>query len=434
MPHAKLTPALLLIGLAAAAPASAETWLHCGATLDVDAGRLTGERTLVISDDRIQRIERGLQDAPDGTEVIDLSALTCLPGLMDMHTHLTSESSPTRYADRFTDNEADVALQSVEYARETLAAGFTTVRDLGDAYNASIALRDAIDRDVIAGPRIFTSGKSLATTGGHADPTNGWRADLMGSPGPAEGVLNGPDQAREAVRQRYKDGADLIKVTITGGVLSVARSGMNPQFRPEEIEAVIETARDYGMHVAAHAHGAEGMKRAIRAGIHSIEHGTYMDDEVIELMLEHGTWYVPTISAGKFVAEKAEIDGYYPELVRPKAATIGPLMQDTFARAHRAGVRIAFGTDCGVCYHGDNAMEFQFMVEAGMSAADALRAATLNAAELLGVEDEAGRLQAGYWADIVAVAGNPLEDVATLMDMRFVMKAGRVYLPGRAVR
>lgn len=430
-------------GLLAGLPADAlhaETWLRCGATVDVEAGTLTDARTLVVVDGRIDRIERGhpaapdAPDAPDAQEIIDLTGLTCLPGLMDMHTHLTSESSPSRYADRFTDDAADVALQSVEYARETLTAGFTTVRDLGDSYNASIALRDAIDRGVVPGPRIYTSGKSLATTGGHADPTNGWRADLMGAPAPRDGVLNGPAEAREAVRQRYKDGADLIKVTITGGVLSVARSGMNPQFRPDEIEAVIETAADYDMHVAAHAHGAEGMKRAIRAGIHSIEHGTYMDDEVIELMIENGTWFVPTISAGKFVAEKAEVDGYYPEVVRPKAATIGPLMQDTFGRAHAAGVRIAFGTDCGVCYHGDNAQEFGFMVEAGMSPADALRSATLNAAELLGVEDRAGRLAPGYWADVVAVEGNPLEDVSLLTDIRFVMKDGTVFVPVSAAR
>lgn len=425
---------LLSLLLVSTGPAMAETWLRCGATVDVVAGETTGAKTVVVVGEAIDRIVSGHPDAPDGVETIDLTGLTCLPGLMDMHTHLTSESSPTRYADRFTENEADVALQSVEYARETLAAGFTTVRDLGDSYNASIALRDAIDRDVIPGPRIYTSGKSLATTGGHADPTNGWRADLMGSPGPREGVLNGVAEAREAVRQRYKDGADLIKVTITGGVLSVAKSGMNPQFTTDEIEAVIETAADYEMHVAAHAHGAEGMKRAIRAGIHSIEHGTFMDEEVMELMVENGTWYVPTISAGRFVADKAEIDGYYPELVRPKAALIGPLIQETFARAHAAGVRIAFGTDCGVCYHGDNAAEFGFMVEAGMSPADALRSATLNTAALLGVEDEAGRLADGYWADIIAVPGDPLESVDALMDVRFVMKAGRVYVPGRAVR
>ncbi|MDX1625161.1 MAG: amidohydrolase family protein [Wenzhouxiangellaceae bacterium] len=406
----------------------AQTWLRCADSVDIVAGETTGPVTLVVAEGRIERVVDGHPEPGEADDVVELEGLTCLPGLMDMHTHLTSESSPTRYADRFTENEADVALQSTEYARKTLEAGFTTVRDVGDQYNASIALRDAIDEGIVPGPRVYTSGKSLATTGGHADPTNGWRADLMGTPGPREGVLNGVAAAREAVRQRYKDGADLIKITVTGGVLSVAKNGMNPQFRPDEVEAVIETARDYGMHVAAHAHGAEGMKRAIRAGIHSIEHGTMMDDEVIDLMIEHGTWYVPTISAGKFVAEKAEVEGYYPDLVRPKARQIGPMIQDAFERAHAAGVRIAFGTDCGVCYHGTNAQEFGYMVEAGMAPADALRAATVHAAELLGVRDEAGTLETGRWADIIAVSGNPLEDVGVLTDVRFVMKGGEIHV------
>jgi imidazolonepropionase-like amidohydrolase len=301
------------------------------------------------------------------------------------------------------------------------------VRDVGDSFNVSIALRDAIAAGRVPGPRIYTSGKSLATTGGHADPTNGWRADLMGKPGPREGVLNGVAEAREAVRQRYKDGADLIKITATGGVLSVAQSGLAPQFRSDELEAVIETARDYDMHVAAHAHGREGMKRAIRAGIHSIEHGTMMNDEIFELMKEYGTWYVPTIMAGKFVAEKAEIDGYYPDLVRPKARMIGPMIQDTFERAWRAGVAIAFGTDSGVSMHGDNAMEFVYMTEVGMPPAEAIRSATRNTAELLGIADEAGELAADRWADIIAVRGNPLDDVTVLQQVDFVMKSGAVF-------
>ena len=320
-----------------------------------------------------------------------------------------------------------MALEATVYARRTLEAGFTTVRDLGDSFNASIALRDAIDAGHVVGPRIYTSGKALATTGGHADPTNGWRSDLMGAPTPREGVLNGVAEAREAVRQRYKDGADLIKITITGGVLSVAKSGIAPQFRPDEVQAVIETADDYGMHVAAHAHGREGMIRAINAGIDSIEHGTMMDDEVMALMKEQGTWYVPTISAGKFVAEKAEIDDYFPPLVRPKARTIGPMIQDTFERAWKAGVKIAFGTDSGVSPHGDNAMEFIYMVETGMSPAEAIRAATANSAELLGISDQAGALGDGMWADVIAVSGNPLDDVSVLGNVAFVMKAGQIY-------
>lgn len=416
---------ILLLGLATTA--GAETWVRCGDSVDVAEGALTGPVTLVVVDDRIERVADGHPEAQTDTAIVDLTGLTCLPGLMDMHTHITSQSSPSSYSKTFTRNEADVALEATVYARRTLEAGFTTVRDLGDSFNASIALRNAIDAGHVVGPRIFTSGKALATTGGHADPTNGWRADLMGAPTPREGVLNGVAEAREAVRQRYKDGADLIKITITGGVLSVARSGIAPQFRPDEVQAVIETADDYGMHVAAHAHGKEGMIRAIDAGIGSIEHGTMMDDEVIALMKERGTWYVPTISAGKFVAEKAEIDDYFPALVQPKARTIGPMIQDAFERAWKAGVRIAFGTDSGVSPHGDNADEFVFMVETGMPPAEAIRTATVNAAELLGVSDRAGTLAPGNWADVIAVDGNPLDDVSTLRDVAFVMKAGQVH-------
>lgn len=417
---------MILCALATTAGA-AETWVRCGASVDVAEGRLTDAVTLVIVDERIDRVVDGHPETGQDAEIVDVSGLTCLPGLMDMHTHLTSQSSPTRYTEGFTLNEADVALRSTVYARRTLEAGFTTVRDLGDSFNASIALREAIEAGHVPGPRIFTSGKSLATTGGHADPTNGWRADLMGAPTPQDGVLNGIAEAREAVRQRYKDGADLIKITVTGGVLSVAKSGLAPQFHPDEVQAVIDTAIDYGMHVAAHAHGKEGMIRAITAGIHSIEHGTMMDDEVFALMKEHGTWYVPTIMAGKFVAEKAEIDDYYPALVRPKAREIGPMIQNTFERAWKSGVKIAFGTDSGVSLHGDNAEEFVFMVETGMSPADAIRTATINAAELLGVSDRAGTLAAGKWADVIAVSGNPLEDVSALGDVAFVMKAGEVH-------
>lgn len=404
-----------------------ETWLRCGALVDVDAGRTLGAHTVVVNDGQVQAVRSGSPQAPEGTEVVDLTALTCLPGLMDMHTHITSQSSPDSYISRFTANEADVALRGAHYAKVTLEAGFTTIRDLGDSFNASIALRDAIDQGIVPGPRIVTAAKSLATTGGHADPTNGHRRDLMGDPGPREGVVNGLEDARKAVRQRYKDGADLIKITATGGVLSVARSGQNPQFTEAEVAEIVRIAADYDMHVAAHAHGTEGMQRAIRGGVHSIEHGTYMDEETIELMIEHGTWYVPTVSAGRFVARMAGVPGYFPPVVAAKAAEIGPLIQETFGRAHTAGVRIAFGTDCGVCPHGENALEFQYMVEAGMTPADAVRSATLRAAELLGREDDLGRVRPGYLADLIAVDGDPLADVTALMEVRFVMRDGVVF-------
>lgn len=417
-----------LLGVMLAATAGAQTWVRCGGVIDVEAGERLGAHTVVIADGTVTEVRSGHPEWDEAVERVDLASLTCLPGLMDMHTHLTTQSGPSSYIERFTLNEADVALRGAEYARKTLEAGFTTVRDLGDSFNASIALRDAIDNGRIPGPRIFTAAKSLATTGGHADPTNAWRLDLAGDPGPHDGVLNGVAEARKAVRQRYKDGADLIKITATGGVLSVARSGDGAQFTDEELTAVIETAADYGMHVAAHTHGAEGMRRAVAAGIHSIEHGTYMTDEIMAMMIERGTWYVPTISAGRFVAEKAEVEGYFPPVVAAKARRIGPIIQQTFERAHAAGVPIAFGTDCGVCPHGSNAREFAYMVEAGMSPADALRTATIHAAELLGREEELGRLRPGYAADLIAVDGDPLEDVTVLEDVRFVMRDGQVFL------
>ena len=413
---------LLFLTLLLPSLASAET-LFCESMLDVRRGRLVDQVLVTIDAGRIASVEIGAE-AGDARV---LEGLTCLPGLTDMHTHLTAEFGPRTYLERFQLNPADYAFRSAVYAERTLMAGFTTVRDLGDSYNVSIALKQAIAQGLVTGPRIFTAGKSLATTGGHADPTNGMRADLQGDAGPKQGVINGPADARKAVRQRYKDGADLIKITATGGVLSVASSGQNAQFSDEELAAIIETAKDYGFHVAAHAHGTEGMKRAIRAGVTTIEHGTYMDDETIDLFKRYGAWYVPTIIAGKWVEDKARVDGFFPEVVRPKAAAIGPLIQDTFGRAYKAGVKIVFGTDSGVSAHGDNAWEFVYMVAAGMPPAEAIRSATLSPAIVLGREDQQGAIEAGLVADIIAVPGNPLEDVGLLRDVRFVMKDGVIY-------
>ena len=401
------------------------TIIHCGTLIDGNSKKASKVVSVLIEDGIIIDVSEGYVDPDEGDIVIDLNSFTVLPGLMDMHTHLSGESNPKRYMERFTMDLDDYAFRSIQYAEKTLLAGFTTVRDLGGPVNTS--LRDAINKGYLSGPRIFSAGKSLATTGGHADPTNGMRFELMGDPGPAEGVVNGISDARKAVRQRYKNGADLIKITATGGVLSVAKNGENPQFKEEEILAIVETAQDYGMHVAAHAHGAEGMKRAIRAGVRSIEHGTLMDDETIKLMKEHGTYYVPTISAGEFVAEKAKIDGYYPEIIRPKASKIGPQIKKTFERAHKAGVKIAFGTDSGVSYHGDNAKEFLYMTAGGMKPIDAIRSATIVAAELLGVEASLGSIEIGKIADIVAVKENPLVNIETLKNVEFVMKKGKVY-------
>jgi imidazolonepropionase-like amidohydrolase len=350
-----------------------------------------------------------------------------MPGLMDMHTHFSYQSSPQSYSEGFTMNEADYALRGATFAEKTLLSGFTTVRELGDAHHVSTALRKAINAGYVKGPRIYAAGTSIATTGGHADPTNGVSFDRMGSPTPEQGVINSPEEARKAVRQRYKEGADLIKITATGGVLSVAKSGMNAQFKDEELAAIVSTAKDYGFTVAVHAHGKEGMERAIKAGVNSIEHGTFMDNDTMKLMKSYGTYYVPTISAGKYVAEKAKVPGYFPEMVRLKAAAIGPLIQQTFSRAYKAGVKIAFGTDAGVGMHGDNWQEFVFMTEAGMPAHEAILSATIEGAKLLNEAQDLGSIKVGKFADLIAVPGNPLTDIKLMGKVNFVMKAGVIY-------
>lgn len=416
--------ASLALGMGAA---SADTLVHAGRIIDGTGAAPVKEKTIVIVDGRIHAIVDGYQNAKQGDTVIDRRDSTVMPGFIDMHTHITSQLAQGSYIHKFTKEAADVTLDAVTYADKTLQAGFTTVRDLGDSYNASIALRNAINAGKIEGPRIFSAGKSIATTGGHADPTNGGKSDLYPSPTPADGVINGPYEARKAVRARYQDGADLIKLTVTGGVLSVAKSGQNPQFMLDEIEGIVETANDYGMKVTVHAHGKEGMLRAIEAGVASIEHGTYMDEEVMAAMKEKGVYYVPTITAGKAVGERAEIPGFFPAIVEPKARAIGPKIQSTFAEAYKYGVKIAFGTDAGVYDHGENYREFEYMVEAGMPALEAIKAATFDAATLLGTIDDFGTLSKGKRADLVAVKGNPLDDVRILGDLNLVMKDGKVY-------
>ena len=415
------------VALLAALPVAADTLIHAGRLIDGVADTAHVEKTIVVRGDSILEVVDGYREPGDGDTVIDLRDATVMPGWIDLHTHLSSEGSPQSYLERFRLNEADFAIRATVYARRTLDAGFTTVRDVGDRYGLTTSLRDAIAHGLIAGPRIFTATKSLATTGGHADPTNGTRAGLQGDPGPKEGVVNSVDDARKAVRQRYKDGADMIKITATGGVLSVAKSGQNPQFTDEELVAIVETANDYGFHVAAHAHGTDGMKRAIRAGVRTIEHGTYLDDEGMALMREMGTYLVPTLMAGEHVAEKAKIDGYYPEVVRTKAAAIGPVMESTFAKAYAAGVPIAFGTDSGVSPHGRNAREFALMVAGGMPPMEAIQAATRVAAEVLDQQDRFGTVEAGKLADLVAVPGDPLEDISLTESPHFVMKEGAVH-------
>jgi imidazolonepropionase-like amidohydrolase len=383
------------------------------------------EMTIIIEGNKIINVIKGYQAVPSGSKTIDMKNATVMPGLIDAHVHISSETSKNRYTEGFVLNEEDFAFRSVGYAERTLMAGFTTVRDLGGTI--ALSLRNAINGGYVKGPRIIAAGKSIATTGGHADPSNGVNRDLMGDPTAKEGVINSPDEARKAVRQRYKEGSDVIKITATGGVLSNAKDGAGAHFTEEEIRAVIQTAKDYGFKVAAHAHGAEGMKRAIRAGVTSIEHGTFMDDETIRLMKQYGTYYVPTITAGKSVADSAKIPGYFPPLVVPKAMETGPKIQSTFAKAYKAGVKIAFGTDAGVFAHGKNYKEFEYMVEAGMPALETIKAATVSGAELLGLTDKIGSVEKGKLADIIAVDGNPVQDIKVMQQVIFVMKEGVVY-------
>lgn len=417
--------ALLFVVLFSLSISAQTTYIHCGQVFDSASGKIKKELTLIIEGNKIDQVVKGYAQPVQGATVIDLKSKTVYPGFIDMHVHIESESNPSKYLDKYRLNEADIAFDAAVFARRTLMAGFTTVRDLGGT-GVNIALRNAIESGKLKGPRVFTAGKTLSSTGGHGDPTNGNKAVIQGDPGPKEGVVNSPADARKAVRQRYKNGADWIKITATGGVLSVAKSGENPQFTAAEIMAITSTAKDYGMQVAAHAHGDEGMFRAVQNGVKTIEHGTLISKRTMQLMKDKNAYLVPTISAGKFVAEKAKIPGYFPPVIVPKAIKIGAQIQQTFANAYAMGVPIAFGTDSGVSYHGDNAKEFGFMVEVGMPAHEAIQAATIVNAKVLERENELGQIAPGFFADIVASEANALNDIHTLENITFVMKNGEV--------
>ena len=403
-----------------------KTLIHAGKLIDGNSDQVHSRMSIVIDGNLIKDIKEGYISTTDYEEYIDLRNHTVLPGLMDMHVHFGGEYQSKSEAPSKVEREME-AILATQHALVTFKAGFTTVRQVGDSGLVAISLRDAINAGKVIGPRIFAAGKTIATTGGHADPTNGKALYDYSYPVPEQGVVNGPYEVYAAVRQRYKDGADGIKITVTGGVLSKAKSGDNPQFTQEEVDAVVSAAKDYGMWVAVHAHGAEGMKRAIKAGVDSIEHGTFMDDEAMDLMIENGTYYVPTISAGEFVAEKAKIDNFFPEIIRPKAASVGPQISGTFKKAHKRGVKIAFGTDAGVQKHGTNWKEFVYMVENGMSEMNAIQSATIETAKLLRIQDKLGSIEAGKFADMIAVKGNPIEDISILENVDVVIKNGLVY-------
>ena len=389
-------------------PISAFSVIYTSEYIDVLNEKVILDSSITIDKGLIVSIDSGYIEVDKTNSLIDLRGYTLMPGLMDMHVHFGQEYLSKSERPGKVERET-AAIMATQHAYKTLKAGFTTVRQVGDSGMVAISLRDAINAGHVIGPRIFTSGKSIATTGGHADPTNGLASGDYIYPTAEDGVINGPYDAYAAVRQRYKDGADGIKLTVTGGVLSVAKSGDNPQFTAEEVASVVNAAKDYGMWVAVHAHGAEGMKRAVIAGVNSVEHGTFMTEEVMDLMIKNGTYYVPTISAGEFVAEKAKIDNYFPDIVRPKAASVGPQIAATFEKAYKRGVKIAFGTDAGVQAHGTNWREFVYMSENGMPPIETIKAATIETAKLLSIDLTHGSITVGKVADLVAVKGNPLD-------------------------
>ena len=417
---------LFLISFFTLTLSAQDYYIHAGKLFDSKEGKMLDKMTIIVSGTEIKGVKKGFEIPDSDNIIIDLKDSTVMPGFIDLHVHMESEYNPEKYLNEFTAEESEIAFSSIKFAKRTLMAGFTTVRDLGGS-GVNISLRNAINKGEVIGPRIFTAGKAIGTTGGHADPTNGWKKSIAGDPGPQDGVINGVDDARKAVRERYKNGADVIKITATGGVMSIAKNGQNPQFTIEEIKAICETAKDYDMTVAAHAHGDEGIQRAIKGGVLTIEHGTLLSDESMKLMKEYGTYYVPTITAGKEVAANAKIPGYYDELVVPKALAIGPKIQSTTERAYKAGVNIAFGSDAGVFPHGNNAKEFRFMNEAGIPVIECLQAATIVNSKILSMDSKIGQIKNGFFADIIATKSNPENDIRTLENVIFVMKNGEIY-------
>ena len=419
------------VGLAAALMASAGaasaqdlSYIHAGRLLaDPATGRVTERQTLVIENGKVKEIRDGF--VGEGN-VIDLSNKFVLPGFIDSHVHLGNQQGDGDRASRFTNTAADAALRGAQYAKITLEAGFTTVADLGGNTDAVIGLRNAVAQGRVPGPRILASAGGVTPHGGHGDANGVSEAfvPLMRS----TGVCSGPDDCRRAVRERVRSGADVIKITATGGVLSDTGAGLNQQFSQAELEAIVETAHFMGRRVTAHAHGTDGINSFLRAGGDSIEHGTYLDNESIRLFKQGNRYLVPTLLAGEFVAQEAARPGtFFTPNQRKKALEAGPLMLDMARRAHAAGVKIAFGTDNGVAPHGTNAREFQLYVQAGMTPLQAIQTATINAADHFQLGNEIGRVTPGYAADIIAVEGDPLQDVATLMNVNFVMRAGKVF-------
>lgn len=427
----------LFIVFIAAAPAFAAdiAVIHAGQLLAIPGEAPQTNRTVIVRDGRIENVQAGFADPDtlgfsedDNISVYDLKDMFVLPGLIDGHVHITGENNPRARLQRVEMSEADRAIAGAGYARKTLMAGFTTVRDVGaGSSDAIFALRDGIARGDVPGPRIFASGATISVTGGHGDGTQGYTddvAELLHS----SGVCDGVGACRKAVREQVRRGADHIKLTATAGVLSNTAAGLEQQFFEDELKAIMDSAHAMGRKATAHAHGVQGINAALRAGVDSIEHGTYLDNESIRLFKRTGAYLVPTLLAGATVVEWAEDPNSFllpPQ--RAKSLQVGPVMHDMARRAHDGGVKIAFGTDSGVSKHGENAREFALLVSAGLTPMEAIRTATVAGADNLGKSDMLGTIAPGKYADIIAIDGDPLADVTELEDVDFVMKEGVAY-------
>ena len=410
--------------VAAGVASAQDATIHAGHVLAVPGEGYLTQQTINVKDGRIVSIQPGYKSGRKGVPVIDLKSAYVVPGLIDSHVHITSENGPEGRLKEFTDSSVDTAFDGAAYALKTLEAGFTTVQDVGGSNESVFGLRDAIARSAVPGPRLRASGQAISITGGHGD-VNGYSSPVM-KLFTGTNICNGADDCRRAVRQQVKEGADIIKITATGGVLSNTSAGLEQQFTNDELVAIVEAAHAMGRQVTGHAHGKAGIDAALRAGIDSIEHGTYLDDETIALFREHDATLVPTVLAGVTVTGWTN-EPWLPEASRKKAAIVGPLMLDMLRRAREGGVNVAFGTDTGVSRHGDNAKEFALMVEAGFTPEAAIRAATVIASKHLEMDADIGTLEAGKYADLVAVTGDPLKSVTELESVDFVMKGGVVY-------